>query len=153
MEYKKCLVQLDEVLNYLSIENIEKIPLEIRNSIKQQKDKEYIWKYDKSKALKEQELDRITVALLSYLNMEYLLNPEQKEYMETIHKINEQKIEKEKQKQDRYNYDNLFNNKTSTAIQEENISENVAIVEYKESLFKKIINKIKKFFIKIDSSK
>lgn len=153
MEYKKCLVQLDEVLNYLSIENIEKIPLEIRNSIKQQKDKEYIWKYDESKALKEQELDRITVALLSYLNMEYLLNPEQKEYMETIHKINEQKIEKEKQKQDRYNYDNLFNNKTSTAIQEENISENVAIVEYKESLFKKIINKIKKFFIKIDSSK
>ena len=153
MEYKKCLVQLDEVLNYLSIENIEKIPLEIRNSIKQQKDKEYNWKYDKSKALKEQELDRITVALLSYLNMEYLLNPEQKEYMETIHKINEQKIEKEKQKQDRYNYDNLFNNKTSTAIQEENISENVAIVEYKESLFKKIINKIKKFFIKIDSSK
>ena len=148
MEYTKCLVQLDEVLKYLSIEDLEKIPFEIRNSIKQQKDKEYIWKYDKRNALKEQELDRKTVALLSYLNMEYLLNPEQKEYMETIHKINEQKIEKEKQKQDRYNYDNLFNNKTSTVIQEENISENVSILEYKESLFKKIINKIKIFLKK-----
>ena len=148
MEYAKCLVQLDEILNYLSLDNLEKIPFEVRNSIKQQKDKEYIWKYDKRKALKEQELDRKTVALLSYLNMEYLLNPEQKEYMETIHKINEQKIEKEKQKQDRYNYDNLFNNKTSTVIQEENISENVSILEYKESLFKKIINKIKIFLKK-----
>ncbi len=146
MEYAKCLVQLDEILNYLSLDNLEKIPFEVRNSIKQQKDKEYIWKYDESKTLKEQELDRRTVALLSYLNMEYLLNPEQKEFMEKIHKINEQKIEKEKQ--DRYNYDNLFNNKTSTTIQEENKSENIAIVEYKESLFKKIMNKIKKFFIK-----
>ena len=42
MEYTKCLVQLDEVLNYLSTENLKKIPDEIRNSIKQQKDKEYI---------------------------------------------------------------------------------------------------------------
>ena len=151
MEYAKCLVQLDEILNYLSLDNLEKIPFEVRNSIKQQKDKEYIWKYDESKTLKEQELDRRTIALLSYLNMEYLLNPEQKEFMEKIHKINEQKIEKEKQ--DRYNYDNLFNNKTSTTIQEENKSENIAIVEYKESLFKKIMNKIKKIFIKIESSK
>ena len=97
MEYAKCLVQLDEILNYLSLDNLEKIPFEVRNSIKQQKDKEYIWKYDESKTLKEQELDRRTIALLSYLNMEYLLNKEQKEYMETIHKINEQKIQKENQ--------------------------------------------------------
>ena len=33
MEYTKCLVQLDEVLNYLSTENLEKIPDEIRNGI------------------------------------------------------------------------------------------------------------------------
>lgn len=151
MEYTKCLVQLDEVLNYLSTENLEKIPEEIRNGIKEQKDKEYIWKYDESKVLKEQGLDRRTVALLSYLNMEYLLNKEQKEYMETIHKINEQKIQKENQS--KYNQDSLFNNKKSIKNQEEIRNESVAMVEYKESFLKRMINKIKRIFIKNDDSK
>ena len=151
MEYTKCLVQLDEVLNYLSTDNLEKIPDEIRNGIKEQKDKEYIWKYDESKSLKEQELARRTVAMLSYLNMEYLLNNEQREYMETIHKINEQKIQKENQI--KYNQDNLFNNKKSIKNQEEIRNESVAMVEYKESFLKRMINKIKRIFIKNDDSK
>ena len=151
MEYTKCLVQLDEVLNYLSTDNLEKIPDEIRNGIKEQKDKEYIWKYDESKSLKEQELARRTVAMLSYLHMEYLLNNEQREYMETIHKINEQKIQKENQI--KYNQDNLFNNKKSIKNQEEIRNESVAMAEYKESFLKRMINKIKRIFIKNDDSK
>ena len=143
MEYTKCLVQLDEVLNYLSTENLEKIPDEIRNGIKEQKDKEYIWKYDESKALKEQELDRRTVAFLSYLNMEYLLNQEQKEYMETIHKINEQKIEKEKQI--KYNQDNLF--KKRQLVSEFENNETLSMIKYKESnIIKKILTKIRNMF-------
>ena len=147
MEYTKCLVELDEILNYLLLENLEKIPLEIRNSIKEHKDKEYIWKYDETKELKEQKLDRKTIAMLSYLNMEYLLNKEQKEYMQNLHKLNEQKIEKEKQK--KYNPDSLFKNRKSDTIQEiETINENVAMVEYKESVFKRFWNKIKKVFFR-----
>lgn len=141
MEYTKCLVQLDEVLNYLSTENLKKIPEEIRNGIKEQKDKEYIWKYDESKSLKEQELARRTVAMLSYLNMEYLLNNEQREYLNKIHRINEQKLEKERQKI--YNQYGLFNNKKSTTKQEDISNESVAMVEYKESILKKILKKIK----------
>ena len=147
MEYTKCIVELDEILNYLLLENLEKIPLEIRNSIKEHKDKEYIWKYDETKELKEQKLDRKTIAMLSYLNMEYLLNKEQKEYMQNLHKLNEQKIEKEKQK--KYNPDSLFKNRKSDTIQEiETINENVAMVEYKESVYKKFLNKIKMLFRK-----
>ena len=147
MEYAKCLVQLDEILNYLSLENLEKIPREIRKSIKEHKDKEYIWKYDKTKELKEQALDRKTIAMLSYLNMEYLLNEEQKKFMQNLHKLNEQKFEKEKQ--EKYNQDYLFNSKRTNAITQTEISnKNVAMVEYKESIFKKIINKIKNFFRK-----
>ena len=141
MEYTKCLVQLDEVLNYLSTENLEKIPDEIRNGIKEQKDKEYIWKYDESKSLKEQELARRTVAMLSYLNMEYLLNNEQREYLNKIHRINEQKLEKERQ--NIYNQYGLFNNKKSTTKQEDISNESVAMVENKESILKKILKKIK----------
>lgn len=145
MEYTKCLVELDEILNYLSVEYLERIPLEIRNSIKKQKDKEYSWKYDETKELKEQKLDRKTIAMLSYLNMEYLLNEEQKEFMQNLHKLNEQKLEKEKQ--EKYNTENLFKNRTTNTIPKTEISnENVAMMEYKESVFKKFLNKIKMLF-------
>ena len=147
MEYTKCLVELDEILNYLSVENLEKIPYEIRKSIKEQKDKEYIWKYDETKELKEQKLDRKTIAMLSYLNMEYLLNDEQKQFMENLHRINEQNIEKEKL--DKFNPDEIFKRKEQLeAINNEVISEDVAMVEYKESVFKKFLNKIKMLFRK-----
>lgn len=78
VDYNKRLVEVDEVLNYLSDEDLEKIPEEIRNLIKENKDKDYVWQYDETKPLKEQGLNRDTIAFLSYLNMEYLLNEEQK---------------------------------------------------------------------------
>ena len=141
MEYTKCLVELDEILNYLSLENLEKIPLEIRNSIKEHKDKEYIWKYDETKELNEQELDRKTIAMLSYLNMEYLLNEEQKEFMQNLHKLNEQKLEKEKQK--KYNSSDLFKNTSNNR----NLQKEVALIKVKkEKLHKRIIAFLRSIF-------
>ena len=89
MEYTKCLVELDEILEHLNDEELKKIPYEIRNSIKDNKDKQYHWTYDKTKKLNEQKMDRMTIAMLSYLNMEYLLNKRQKEFMEKLHRLNE----------------------------------------------------------------
>ena len=98
MEYEKCLVEVDEVLNHLSKEELNKIPEDVLKNIKKHKDKEYMWKYDESKRLEEQTFDRNTIAILSYINMEYLLSKEQKVLMEELHRFNEKKIEKEKLK-------------------------------------------------------
>ena len=98
MENAKCLVQLDEILTYLSEEDINKIPNEIRQNIKNKKDTNYIWNYDTTKSLIEQKIDRKTIAMLSYLNMEYLLSEEQKKLMEQIHELNEKKAEQMKNK-------------------------------------------------------
>ena len=76
IDYNKRLVEVDEILNYLAQDDLMKIPEKVRNAIKENKDKEYFWKYDESKALKDQEVSRDTIAFLSYLNMEYLLNEE-----------------------------------------------------------------------------
>ncbi len=142
MEYEKCLVQLDEILKYLSNEDLQKIPNEVKEAITIEKDKNYSWKYDKSKTLVQQNLDRKTIAILSYLNMEYLLNDEQKELMRKIHKSNEEKLEKNKH--EKYNYNNLFK-KANT----ENIKEEVALVEIKEEKwYKKVFTFLKRFFIK-----
>jgi len=125
---------------------LQKIPEDIRQIIKENKDKEYVWEYDESKELKDQGLSRDTIIILSYLNMEYLLNEKQKKIMKQIHELNERKAEEEKSKQ--YSIEDLF--KKSKVEEEkkekkEQIQENSLIV-YKESFFTKMINKIKNFF-------
>lgn len=111
MEYAKCLVELNEILLHLEKECLDKIPLDIRNAIIDKMDKNYVWNYDESKGLSEQNIDRKTIAMLSYLNMEYLLNNEQKKLMEEIHNVNEMK--KKEKKNEKFN--NSLNN-----IKEEN---------------------------------
>lgn len=109
MEYKKCLVQLDEIIKHLAEEDLQKIPKEVKEAIRNEKDKNYFWKYDESKTLIQQNLDRKTIALLSYLNIEYLLNIEQKEFIQKIHESNEEKLEKIKQ--EKYKEEFLFKRK------------------------------------------
>ena len=91
MEYAKCLFELNEILGHLEKEYLDKIPQDVRNGITEKMDKHYNWKYDESKELNEQNIDRKTIAMLSYLNMEYLLDDEQRKLMEEIHKVNEMK--------------------------------------------------------------
>ena len=138
MEYKKCLVELDEILKYLSQEDLAKIPEEIRKAIKEKKDMQYNWEYDESKELKDQNINRKTIAMLSYLNMEYLLNKEQKRFLEELHMANENKNEKEKSK--KYGINNIFNN---------NVKEETALQEIKEKKwYEKLLSFLKKIIRK-----
>lgn len=148
VDYNKRLVEVDEILNYLSEEDLLKIPEDIRQVIKENKDKEYVWKYDVSKELKDQNLSRDTIIILSYLNMEYLLNEEQKNLMEQIHKFNDKKSEEAKK--EKYNTEDLFkSNKLYEETQKETEQkQEQSLIEYKESFFTKLINCIKKFFHK-----
>lgn len=118
MEYEKGLIEIDEVLNHLSKEELNKIPEDVLKGIKKHKDKEYMWKYDESKQLEEQKFDRNTIVILSYINMEYLLNKEQKDLMEKLHELNEQNFINEIQ--EKYDSKDLFKTKTNTNVENEN---------------------------------
>ena len=142
MEYEKCLVQVDEVIKYLSDDDFKKIPNELKDAIKMEKDNNYSWKYDESKPLTQQNLDRKAIAILSYLNMEYLLNDEQKELMKKIHQNNEEKLEKSKQ--EKYNANNIFKKANTEKVKEE-----VSLVEVKtEKWYKKLFKFFRKIFTK-----
>lgn len=54
----------------------------------------------------------------------------------------------QKEKYEKYNPNDIFKNKKQIDIETDNISDNVTIVEYKESLFIKIFNRIKCIFKK-----
>ena len=148
IDYNKRLVEVDEILNHLSEENLQKIPDDVKQLIKENKDKDYVWKYDETKELKDQNLSRDTIVFLSYINMEYLLNEKQKEYMQKLHELNERKLEEEKANQ--YSADDLFkkSNLKEEKKQYEEQTKQYALVVYKESFFKKMINRIKSLFTK-----
>jgi hypothetical protein len=89
----ECLVEVDSVLCRLDPKELKKIPLEVRDAINESKSLEYVWAYDETKPLLEQNLRRESIALLSYLNMTYLLDEEQRKLMDEIHIVNEYKKE------------------------------------------------------------
>lgn len=88
-DFEKRLVEVDVVLDHLSDIDYQKIPEDIIDAIKSNKDPNYKWVYDEAKELKDQDLSRDTIAILSYLNMEYLLNENQRKEMEMRHLLNE----------------------------------------------------------------
>lgn len=147
-DYNKRLVEVDEILKYLSKEDLEKIPQDIRKLIKENKDINYIWHYDETKSLKEQGLNRDTIAFLSYLNMEYLLDEKQKSFIEQLHRLNEQKIEEKKQKA--YANKDLFSKcDKPEGIKQSDIQEkDTFLVEYKENFFTRFKNFILKLLNK-----
>ena len=92
-DYRKILVEVDETLNHLSNEDYAKIPKDIILFIKNNKDKEFTWTFDENRCFREQKLSRDAISILSYINMEYLLNAEQKDFMKKIIQKNAQKFE------------------------------------------------------------
>lgn len=144
IDLNKRLVEVNEILNYLSEDDLMKIPENIRNTIKENMDKNYTWIYDYNKHLKDQNLNRDTIIILSYLNMEYLLNNEQKQLMKEIHRLNELKAEEIKRK--KYDAENLFKTKETEQKDFKEFEQGQALIEYKESFFTKVISKIKNFF-------
>jgi len=142
INYKKCLVEVDEILKHLSEEDYKKIPINILNIIKENKDKTYVWEYDETKSLREQMLSRDTVVILSFINLKYLLTDEQKLLMEQIYKLNNTKLEKEQLK---FSGIDIFNNKDEIHSKNnlENSNKNIADIRpYNDNIFKRIFKKI-----------
>ena len=78
IDYKKRFVEVDEIIKNLPKKDFSKIPKDLIDLIRKNKDSEYIWKYDNNKKLEEHNLHKDTVAILSYLNTEFILESNQK---------------------------------------------------------------------------
>ncbi len=137
-EVNKRFVEVYEILKQMPTESVMKIPEDIRNYIRDNRDEEYIWNYDKTKDFKNQNINEDTLVMLAYLNTEYMLDEKQKKLMKQIYNINQQKLEKEKG--EKYNPDSLFKKSKNKEEKE--------IVEYKEGLFAKIKRMFKNLFQK-----
>ena len=134
---KNAYTEVYTILQELNEEEYNKIPLEVIEAIRTNMNEEYEYELDDELELKDHQMLPETKAILFNLFRDYLATPEQKEKI--IRMQNEERQKNEKKKQKQYNVD-IFERK-----QKENSKQ---LIEYKENIFKKILKKIIKFFIK-----
>ena len=147
---KDRLSELDVILNYIEPEEWLKIPDDVIFYIKENMNKDYKWEYDKTKSLENQNLNKDTFSLLTFIMYKYVASEEEKKEISLL--INE--ITEELKQ--RYDVNNIFKktneeNKNISDSQEIYTSNENALIkidEKKQSIFSIIISFIKKFFKK-----
>lgn len=155
LNYRKAYTELYEIIKVLSENQKEKIPKTFIENIKNNADKSHEFKYDMTKPILEQKLMIETLALVVEVYERFLAPEEEKEIWKKYDKICLNKIEEEKRK--KYNVDifkhsscNDFTDTKSNIEQDINYNNNLnnqlAIKCKKETIFQKIIKKIKFIF-------
>jgi len=143
---RQAYSEIDEFLGLLTEEQREKIPRKLREFFREEKDNNYIKGIRTDIPVKEQNFKEETLAIIALLNLQYWCQDEdEKQRLKSIYANNE-KVYQE-MLQVKFNPDDIF--KKRNMPKEDEITEqtnSVAMVEYKESIIKRIINKIKSLF-------
>ena len=148
---KNAYTEVYTILQDLNEEEFNKIPPEVIETLDTNRNKEYEYFLDDELELKDQPMLPETKAILFNLFRDYLATPEQR--TKIIKMQNEARQKNELKKQQMYNTD-VFANKSinkTTKLNENEVKTNnneKQIVEYKENIFKRILNKIKSLFMK-----
>lgn len=136
--YAKAYVEILEIINNMGKEYKKKIPSKLLDLFEENKDLDYSFQLNGRQIFSDK-----TIGLLAMLESKYLANDDEKELLNKALAENEDNYQKELR--EKYNPDNLFQNK----IDKVEIVENpVVMVEYKESIIKKIKNWVKRTFNK-----
>lgn len=131
--------EIYEILKIFPQELVAQIPQEKINFFRNNMDTNY--EYDISiETFDGQTMLEETRAILTILFRDYWATPTQREKILAYENSARNKLEEETRM--KYNPDNLFKKKSESKIYEEQI-EQTAMVEYKESILKRIINKFK----------
>ena len=137
-----------EVIYYLKgikQEDIDKIPRKFIQYLNENASKEYKCDFDYNKPLKELNLLDETRGIIGMICYNYwCVTEKQKE--QYLKRLSQNEQQYQKILNEKYNPDNIFENKKLDFI--ENTTNPTEITEYKESIFKKLINKIKSIFSK-----
>ena len=131
------------VLNMLGDKYIKRLPTSLFNMIVKEKKQDYNPVYDSKKNLEEQNIKRESISMIALFHLNYWCDSEEeKKQLNALFKNNYDK--KQTELREKYNPDNIFK-KEEPKIETE-VQNNVAVIEYKKTIFDKFLNKIKQFF-------
>lgn len=146
-KYAEASVEVLDILEHMNANDLERVSNKFINFLKENASRNYIPNLDYSKKLNDMELKQETRGLLALMYEKYWCPEEAKEDLQKKFCENEKKYQEELR--GKYNPDNLF--KKTKGIKENEVQEQlnmVSMIEYKEPLIERIINKIKDFFRK-----
>ena len=143
---RQAYSEIDEFLDLLSPEKRNKIPQKLQQLFKDEKDKNYIKGINPNVPIKNQELKEETLSIIALLNLQYWCDIATVNVrLEKIYADNEKKYQD--MLQEKYNPDNIFKNKQSQNLVEND--EETSLVPIKEKNFiLKLFDKIKNMFKK-----
>lgn len=154
---KQAYAEIDAFIEILPEDKKRKIPKNMKEFFKEQKDKEYKKEIDINIPVEEQNLKEETLALIALLYIKYICeDEEEKKNLEKIYAENESRYRKEikekysveKVMQKRNKDYNKYKTKENLEERQSNTNKQISekfLVEYKEPILKRIINKIKSF--------
>ena len=145
-KYAKAYKEIVEILKYMPKESVNKIPSKMLEMFNEEQSKDYNFKIDTEKPFEEQELLEETKAILANMFRDYWATEYQREIILQKEKFDREELEKIKR--EKYNPDDIFEEKEKTDILSNKAPEksNKLPVEIKkENLFKRLIIFIKKF--------
>lgn len=138
---KDAYVEVLGILDLLDEEQKNRIPKKLKEFFENNKNQDYQVNIDSNIPLGEQNLLQETVDILAMLKLNYwCTNEKEKEGLLNLLNENEKKYQEELRK--KYNPNNLFKDKESKRVIYTN--EELSIVKYKESIFTRIKDWLKR---------
>ena len=135
--------EIDEILNLIEEEYVNRIPDKIRTFFRENRSREYNPVIKPDISLLEQNIRRETILLLAMLNLKYWCDSEE-EKKAVLKELSDNDRERQKELEEKYDWNRIFNEDKVNRPIENNIVKN-EIIEYKErSFIQKIIDKIMK---------
>lgn len=143
---RQAYSELDAFLDLLSIEEKNMIPQQLREYFKREKDPNYVKEITYDEETNSLNLRKDTLALIAFLNLQYWCqDEEEKKRLIAVYKENGKRTRQNVEEQ----LKNLNKRSENIDIESESSQIESQIVPVKkESLWHKIINKIKLLFVK-----
>lgn len=143
-EYSIAYTELIEILKYFPKSDLLKIPKDIILNYINYKNSNYNFSYNPDLEIDEQNVSKLTQILLANLYIDYLADKDEQEYIKN--RDAEELLQLEKQKQEQYNIETIFNNRKEKSIKNNtNVTTSLSVISNKENIFKKLFFKIKCF--------
>lgn len=140
--YHKAFKEFREIIKFFPKNEYKKIPKSFINFIEENMDNNYEYTIEHVDDFQNQEMLEETRVLLSIVYRDYLASDEEKKQI--IKLENEELLQGEKIKQEKYDIDELFEKRANDKIKMQNevLGEKNLIV-LKEKWYKKLLNKIR----------
>lgn len=142
-KYANAYTEVYEILSCLNNEEYLKIPEELIEVFEENRNLEYEYEINDEQDLSKQPMLKETKAILLNVFRDYLATPEQNQKIKQWLKEDREYLEKQKQEQ--YNSNVFEKNKKDEKINNEGSITVLPVVIKKQSIFYRIINKIKAF--------